>query len=280
MLLTSGVLVVVAVLLVFAWRTGPAPIVRHCNRFKGRTATVRIWGDSPAEFGHGEQLLTRVWALGAGLHFHLKLADGPSRHVKVAQPRDWSTRESSLIIGTAKYVQVSGSTVRRVIGQPAFELTVRAPRAFDLRPFRPDDAAAVSALIATTMQVSNAADYPAELIHALIAYFTPEKVTALAGERDCLVASVRADIIGTAARDVDELVTFFVHPDWQGRGVGAALLAELERSALRAGLKRLRVEASVTGAGFYERQGYQRTGPMIERTAGAQVPMSKDLDAT
>jgi putative acetyltransferase len=146
-----------------------------------------------------------------------------------------------------------------------------------VRPFEPADAPAVSALIATTMRRSSAADYPAERLEALIAYFTPEKLRHLATERQCLVALVGGGIVGTAAREDGALATFFVHPDHQGRGVGTRLLAPLEAAALAAGLTTLRVDASLGGAGFYERRGYRRTGALVQGTAGPHVALVKVL---
>jgi GNAT superfamily N-acetyltransferase len=146
-----------------------------------------------------------------------------------------------------------------------------------VRTFEPADAIAVSELIATTMRRSNARDYPLDRLEALIAYFTPEKLRQLASERECLVALTDEGIIGTAAREGGELLTFFVHPDHQGRGVGARLLAPLETSARAAGLRMLRVEASVTGTPFYERCGYRRTGELLEATAGVHVALVKPL---
>jgi len=135
----------------------------------------------------------------------------------------------------------------------------------------------VSTLIAVTMRRSNATDYPAERLEALIAYFTPEKLRVLAQERDCLVAVSHDEVIGTAARDNEELATFFVHPDWQERGVGTRLLDELERNAHELGIKQLRVDASITGASFYERRGYRRTGAILAGTAGPQITLTKEI---
>jgi GNAT superfamily N-acetyltransferase len=150
-------------------------------------------------------------------------------------------------------------------------------RDLQVRPFDRDDARAVSALIAITMRESNSRDYPPDRLDALIAYFTPEKLRALADERDCLVALRGTDVIGTAAREGNELVTFFVHPDHQGAGVGSRLLGQIEERARRAGIGRLEVDASVTGVHFYEHRGYQRTGRVVAGTAGPQITLTKEL---
>ena len=44
------------------------------------------------------------------------------------------------------------------------------------------------------------------------------------------------------------------------------------------GRTHLSVHASLTGASFYERQGYRRTGDVLAGTAGPQVGMQKRLD--
>jgi putative acetyltransferase len=91
------------------------------------------------------------------------------------------------------------------------------------------------------------------------------------------VALVAGEVVGTAAREGDELLTFFVHPDFQGRRIGTRLLACLEDAAHRDGLRTLRVEASITGAPFYERRGYRRTGGTVLGTAGPHVPLAKEV---
>jgi GNAT superfamily N-acetyltransferase len=146
-----------------------------------------------------------------------------------------------------------------------------------IRRFEPSDAEAVSNVIRTTMQISNAADYPMECLQPVIDYFSPAKVAQLSHERDCLVAAEEGEIIGTAALDGDELVTFFVDPQHQGRGIGSALLKEIEAIALDHSRRELKVDASLTGAAFYERHGYERTGRILEGTAGPQISMRKQL---
>ncbi len=146
-----------------------------------------------------------------------------------------------------------------------------------IRWFEPSDAKAVSNLIRTTMRISNAADYSMERLQLLIDYFSPEKVEQLSHERDCLVAEEEGEIVGTAALEGNELVTFFVDPQHQGRGIGSALLKEIEAIALHHGRRELKVDASLTGIGFYERHGYERTGHILEGTAGPQISMRKQL---
>ena len=146
-----------------------------------------------------------------------------------------------------------------------------------IRRYESSDAEAVSKLIRTTMRIANSGDYPMQRLQPLIDYFSPAKVERLGHERECLVAEEDREIIGTAALDGDELVTFFVDPGHQGKGVGSALLKELEAIAVLQGRGELRIEASLIGARFYEHHGYRRTGAILDGTAGPQISMRKRL---
>src|SRR5215207_2696166 len=144
-----------------------------------------------------------------------------------------------------------------------------------IRTFEPRDAEAVSALIRRTMRESNSRDYPLDQLQPLIDYFSPEKVRRLGQERVCLVAEANGQTIGTAALDGAELATFFVLPEYQGQGIGAQLLTAIEAQARRQGITHITVDSSLTGAAFYARMGYLRTGVERDGTAGMQIGMEK-----
>lgn len=146
-----------------------------------------------------------------------------------------------------------------------------------IRPYRSTDAEAVSAIIRRTMQISNSADYSPERLQPLIDYFSPAKVEQINRSRTCLVAEANGQLVATAALEEDEVVTFFVLPAEQGRGIGSALLQRLEAYARNQGIAELRLDASLTGAPFYARHGFQPTGAVLDGTAGPQISMRKQL---
>lgn len=146
-----------------------------------------------------------------------------------------------------------------------------------IRAYEPADADAVSQLIRTTMRISNSADYSMGRLQPLIDYFSPEKVDQLSRDRVCLVAEEAGEIVGTGGLEDDELVTFFVNPKCQGRGIGSALLSAVEAVASARGIRELKVGSSLAGAAFYQSHGYQPTGGLREGTAGTHVPMTKPL---
>ena len=77
--------------------------------------------------------------------------------------------------------------------------------------------------------------------------------------------------------DGAELATFFVLPEYQGQGIGTRLLAAIERQARMQGITHITVDSSLTGAAFYARMGYRRTGVERAGTAGMQIGMEKWL---
>ncbi|HET9221150.1 MAG TPA: GNAT family N-acetyltransferase [Roseiflexaceae bacterium] len=146
-----------------------------------------------------------------------------------------------------------------------------------IREFAPQDGEAVSALIRHTMRVSNSHDYPLARLQPLMDYFSPDKVRQLNQERLCLVAEISGQLIGTIGLEGTELVTFFVHPEHQGKGIGKQLLTAIEECGRAQGITRITVDSSLTGAVFYARMGYERTGVEREGTAGPQIGMEKRL---
>lgn len=132
-----------------------------------------------------------------------------------------------------------------------------------IRRLNEQDAQAVSELIITTIRISNVGDYPADLMEELIRTQTPEHVLQRASWTHFYVAEEAGAIIGCGAigpywgkEDESSLFSIFVHPDWQGKGIGRAIVETLEQDpyALRAG--RIEIPASITGLPFYQKMGY------------------------
>lgn len=79
-----------------------------------------------------------------------------------------------------------------------------------------------------------------------------------------LVAEVEDSVAGFGAADLEEgtVVADYVHPDYQDRGVGTALLTRLETALTEAGHDVVRLTASLNAVSFYDRRGYE----IVERT--------------
>lgn len=114
----------------------------------------------------------------------------------------------------------------------------------------------ISVVIRDAIKRINAKDYPPSEIDRLMLNFTSDKVLELIGKRLTLVAMSGGIVIGTGALQGTEVKSVFVSPDWNGKGVGTALIKALEEHALRHGYEILDVSSSLSATGFYEALGY------------------------
>ena len=71
------------------------------------------------------------------------------------------------------------------------------------------------------------------------------------------VAEVDGEIVGYSDLQPDGLIDhFFVHYQWQRRGVGTALMKEIETRAMKNNIALLETHASITARPFFEAQGF------------------------
>ncbi len=69
------------------------------------------------------------------------------------------------------------------------------------------------------------------------------------------------------ADGIGEVKRMYTRPQWQGRGIGGAILAEIEALARREGLARLVLETGDRHPAawrVYERAGFTRCGPVLD----------------
>jgi N-acetylglutamate synthase-like GNAT family acetyltransferase len=132
-----------------------------------------------------------------------------------------------------------------------------------IRRLEEKDAQAVSELIITTIRISNVRDYPADLMEELVKTQTPEHVLERASWTHFYVVEEEGKIIGCGAigpywgkEDESSLFSIFVHPDYQGKGVGRAIVEALEKDEFALRARRIEIPASITGLPFYQKMGY------------------------
>ncbi len=147
-----------------------------------------------------------------------------------------------------------------------------------IRRFRLSDAEAVSAVICNTLLISNSSDYELEVVRNLCRGFTPQALRSMSHRRQIWVYEEEGRISATIALEDDTISGFFVAPDRQGHGIGRQLLEFMEGKARQKGLRALRLSASLTAVGFYERLGYEPFGEQSgDEYYGRVVPMRKAL---
>ena len=152
-----------------------------------------------------------------------------------------------------------------------------------VRRFENGDAEEVSRLICTTIEISNKKDYPEDLADELIRTETPEHVLGQSGWTHMYVVLDGEKIIGCGAIgpywgrvDESSLFTVFVHPEYQGRGIGRKIMETLEQDEYFLRAKRIEIPASVTGVPFYLRMGYHYKNGISEPDGEHLIRLEKN----
>jgi N-acetylglutamate synthase-like GNAT family acetyltransferase len=127
---------------------------------------------------------------------------------------------------------------------------------YQIRPARPADAPAISRVIISALRETNAKDYSEAVIARVEQSFSPAAVLDLLERRLVFVAAKGDYIIGTASLDGRVVRTVFIQPQCQSRGIGRALMAQVERVAIEKGVTVLAVPSSVTAEPFYAKLGF------------------------
>ena len=141
----------------------------------------------------------------------------------------------------------------------------------NIRRFKEEEAKEVSDLLRKTIRISNTKDYPLQLMELLIETETPEHVLERASWTHFYVAEDEGKIVGCGAigpfwgkEDESGLFTIFVLPEYQGKGVGRAIIETLEKDEYFLRAKRIEIPSSITGCQFYRKFGYDYKNGIAE----------------
>jgi len=127
-----------------------------------------------------------------------------------------------------------------------------------LRPYLPADALLLAEIFRASIAELTAEDYSEaqRVVWAAAADDEAAFGARLAAELT-LVATLGGSVVGfVALKGTDELDLIYVHPAVAGQGIGAMLCDAVERLAAARGTPRLKVDASDSARGFFERRGY------------------------
>ena len=141
----------------------------------------------------------------------------------------------------------------------------------EIRRFQPEDAIETAQMIAKTLIISNSKDYSREYIESTIASHSAEIISERAKDGHMYVVCDGSRIVGCGAiagywGSITEsiLLTIFVLPEYQGKGVGRRIIQTLEQDEFFLRAKRIEVPASITAVGFYKKMGYHHKNGIAE----------------
>lgn len=149
----------------------------------------------------------------------------------------------------------------------------------EIRRFQPKDATETAEVITRTLKISNSRDYPKEYIEANIVSHSADILIERAKEGRMYVVCDDSHIIGCGAiagywgsTTESILLTIFVLPDYQGKGIGTKIIETLEHDEYFLRAKRIEIPASITAVEFAEKWG------MIIKTELPLLMMSSYID--
>ena len=140
-----------------------------------------------------------------------------------------------------------------------------------IRKFTAADARKTSEMIAHTLRTVNSKDYSPQFIEETIAQLTPpilierresSHMYVICDGEKIIACGAIAGFWGSESESI--LLTIFVHPDWQGKGVGRKLIETLEKDEFFLNAKRIEIPASITAVEFYKKMGYDYKNGIAE----------------
>ena len=94
-----------------------------------------------------------------------------------------------------------------------------------------------------------------------------------------VVAEDNGSAVGFGMSQADKILLCYLVPEVRFKGIGKSMLQALETHALGIGISSLRLESTRTALSFYERNGFQQTGPAVSAFGLAVHPMAKTIDS-
>jgi ribosomal protein S18 acetylase RimI-like enzyme len=134
------------------------------------------------------------------------------------------------------------------------------PKFFGLRKYRPSDLKPLRQLIHETIDACYSGVYPLRAVLFFKEYHSEEEIARRETSGAILVAEHDGTLVATGALVGREITGVFVSPSIQGRGIGRAIMWELEDLAKAQGCGDVELSVSLPSRGFYESLGYEILG--------------------
>lgn len=125
-----------------------------------------------------------------------------------------------------------------------------------IRRYNEEDLQSVYQLIQNTIDISYCGAYPAEAVEFFKDYHSEEQILNDAATGYTALAENNNELLGTGTLSGTHISRVFVSPLHQKRGIGKAIVQELERKASGEKPATLYLEASLVSRQFWESLGF------------------------
>lgn len=130
-----------------------------------------------------------------------------------------------------------------------------------IRKYKEADATAIANIYYNTIHTVNIRDYTSAQINAWAPY---DSVQDYSGWQEKLakiqpfVATINDKVVGFAEFEPNgHIDCFYVHHEYQGKGIGSALMAAIFDEGKKQQINRIYAEVSITAKPFFERHGFK-----------------------
>ncbi len=135
---------------------------------------------------------------------------------------------------------------------------------YQIQPFNEKDIQEVKNLIHHTVSKCYPAIFPDEVVQFFIDYHCDKEILRRAGSGIVIELIFENSIRATGFLDGEELGGVYVHPDFQGRGFGTAIVEYLIAEARLRSQKYIHLDSTPIAKPMYEKLGFSLVSPAVE----------------
>jgi putative acetyltransferase len=197
------------------------------------------------------------------------------------------SRSTHGVYAGSRIIKAAEQALAFAEGKAAKDDLVRSPKmqhSFVIRPVRPEDYPSMLALHVAAIMAISTAYYPRHIKESWKSGLTAERYGRALEEGEVfdIAADGKTDEpLAFCGCKGDQVFGFYVHPEAQGRGIGAALLRRGEERLRSWGVKRSPLRAALNATPFYARYGWRLVSVGHQITRGRAIMevawMEKDL---
>ena len=127
----------------------------------------------------------------------------------------------------------------------------------EIREFTESDLILVVDLINKTIDACYSGIYPPRAVQFFKQFHSQEKIIERHQKGKILVVEKDGKILGTGSIINKDISGVFIHPEFQGQGIGGGLIRELENRVIARGYAESELSVSLPSRGFYESLRYE-----------------------